>query len=119
MLPELIVQTWDLTKTYTGSRPDEGRSWSDALVEAVKRLRCPSKQKSVVDGVSFAVRRGEFFGIIGSNGAGKTTLLKLLSCLLYPDRGGGAVNGYDLLRERSSVRRSVVIQCPESSGHEG
>jgi ABC-2 type transport system ATP-binding protein len=63
----------------------------------------------VVDRASLSIERGEFFGIIGSNGAGKTTFLKLLSCLLYPDGGGGSVNGYDLLKERTDVRRSVVL----------
>src|SRR6478672_6107270 len=40
-----------------------------------------------VDGVSFEVRRGEFFGILGPNGAGKTTTLEMVEGLREPDAG--------------------------------
>jgi lipopolysaccharide transport system ATP-binding protein len=43
--------------------------------------------------VSFQVRRGEAFGIIGSNGAGKSTILKLLSGIMKPNKGRIVVNG--------------------------
>lgn len=103
------VETRSLTKTFKGKPPGEQRSWTDALVEAGKHAFRPPEKKTVVDDISIAVEPGEFFGIIGSNGAGKTTFLKMLACLLYPDSGEGTVNGYDILRERNSVRRSVVI----------
>ena len=105
----LAVETWDLTKTFKGQRPNDGRNWTDAIADGVKALFRRPEKKTVVDRVGIEVERGEFFGIIGSNGAGKTTLLKMLSCLLYPDAGGGRVNGYDLRRQRMDVRRSVVL----------
>ncbi len=43
--------------------------------------------------VSFTVKHGETFGIIGSNGSGKSTLLKILANVLYPDAGRVQVNG--------------------------
>jgi ABC-2 type transport system ATP-binding protein len=109
MSPAFAVETRQLTKTFRGKAPDAGRSWGDAVVEGVKHLFRPPEKKTVVNAISLSVEPGEFFGILGSNGAGKTTFLKLLSCLLYPDGGGGTVNGYDLLRQRTDVRRSVVI----------
>lgn len=47
----------------------------------------------VLDGVSFEVKNGEFFGILGRNGSGKSTLLKLLAEIYYPSRGKVQVNG--------------------------
>src|SRR5262249_41048747 len=46
-----------------------------------------------VDGVSFTVARGEFFGLIGPNGAGKTTLIEILEGLRRPDKGEAEVLG--------------------------
>ena len=43
--------------------------------------------------VSFAVERGEAFGVVGSNGAGKSTILKLLSGIMKPTRGTLAIHG--------------------------
>jgi lipopolysaccharide transport system ATP-binding protein len=43
--------------------------------------------------VSFAIKQGETFGILGKNGSGKTTLLKILAKVLYPDSGSVIING--------------------------
>ena len=60
-----------------------------------------------VDGVSFAVRRGEIFGLIGPDGAGKTTLFRLLTTLLRPDSGRAVVAGFDVERQYKEIRRRV------------
>jgi lipopolysaccharide transport system ATP-binding protein len=51
------------------------------------------KEFWALDDISFEVRRGEAFGIVGSNGAGKSTILKLLSGIMKPTRGSLAVRG--------------------------
>ncbi|HLQ61186.1 MAG TPA: ATP-binding cassette domain-containing protein [Candidatus Acidoferrales bacterium] len=67
-----------------------------------------------VRGVSFEVEEGEVFGFLGPNGAGKTTTINMLCTLLRPSRGSARVNGYDVARQRSDVRRSIglVFQHP-------
>jgi lipopolysaccharide transport system ATP-binding protein len=51
------------------------------------------KEFWALDDISFEVRRGEAFGIVGSNGAGKSTILKLLSGIMRPTRGSVTVRG--------------------------
>jgi ABC-2 type transport system ATP-binding protein len=62
-----------------------------------------------VKGVSFTVEEGEVFGFLGPNGAGKTTTINMLCTLLHPTRGSASVNGYDIARQRSEVRRSIGL----------
>lgn len=60
-----------------------------------------------VDSVSLDAGVGEVFGLIGPNGAGKSTLLNILATLLIPDEGEAYVNGFDIARQVSQVRRSI------------
>ena len=71
-------------------------------------------QLSAVDGVSFEVNKGEIFGFLGPNGAGKTTTINILCTLLLPTKGTVMVNGYDVLKQRNEVRRSIglIFQDP-------
>ena len=46
--------------------------------------------------VSFSVRKGELFGVIGPDGAGKTSLYRILCSLLLPNEGSVRVEGYDV-----------------------
>ena len=55
--------------------------------------RIPSKAVHAAQGVSFTVRRGEFFGVVGRNGSGKSTLLRMLVGIYRPDAGEVRVHG--------------------------
>jgi ABC-2 type transport system ATP-binding protein len=57
--------------------------------------------------VSFEVRPGELFGVIGPDGAGKTTLFKILVTLLLADRGQARVAGFDVVKDYLALRTRV------------
>ncbi|MBC8135978.1 MAG: ATP-binding cassette domain-containing protein [Fibrella sp.] len=63
--------------------------------------------KRAVDGISFATKPGEIFGLLGANGAGKTTTIRMLATILEPTGGKGTVNGYDIQTEGAKVRASI------------
>lgn len=60
-----------------------------------------------VDGVSFSVKRGEIFGLLGQNGAGKTTTIKMLTTLLAPTSGVCKVLGYNTFGEEKKIRPRI------------
>jgi len=60
-----------------------------------------------VDGISFTVGDGEFFGFLGPNGAGKTTTIRILSTLLRPTSGSAMVSGIDVMAHPGEVRKQV------------
>ncbi len=65
-----------------------------------------------VDGISFSVRRGTTFGLLGINGAGKTTTLMMLLGLLRPDGGVARVLGIDMARDRYRVLPRANFSSP-------
>jgi ABC-2 type transport system ATP-binding protein len=58
---------------------------------------------TAVAGVSFEIRAGEIFGFLGPNGAGKTTTIKMLTGLLGPSDGTGAVAGIDVAEDPAAI----------------
>lgn len=60
-----------------------------------------------VDDVSFEVKKGELFGLIGPDGAGKTSIFRILTTLLLADSGTAAVEGFDVVREYQQIRNRV------------
>ncbi|MGR6837484.1 ABC transporter ATP-binding protein [Syntrophomonas erecta] len=66
-----------------------------------------------VDNISFQVKPGTSFGLLGLNGAGKTTTFKMLVSLIRPDSGTALVAGYDVIREPMQVR-AYIGYVPEN-----
>lgn len=59
---------------------------------------------NALDDISFEVREGELFGLIGPDGAGKTTLFRILTTLLRPDAGRSQVLGMDVIEQYRQIR---------------
>jgi len=78
----------------------------------VKNLRKRYGDTVAVRDVSFAVERGEIFGILGPNGAGKTTTVECVAGLRAPD--GGTITVLDRPPRDPSLRREVGVQLQES-----
>ena len=68
-----------------------------------------------VDGISFNVQDGEFFGFLGPNGAGKSTTIKALTTLLRKTSGRVTVGGYDLDQSPKDIRESIGVLSQETS----
>ncbi len=83
-------------------------------VIAASELNRSFGRTQAVRGVSFTVGEGEVFGFLGPNGAGKTTTISMLCTLLVPSSGQATVAGYDVIAQRTEVRRSIglVFQDP-------
>ena len=70
--------------------------------------------KPALDDVSFHVRRGEIFGLLGHNGAGKSTSLGIILGMVMPDQGDVTIDGISVLKNRSKALRKVgaIFEAP-------
>ena len=59
--------------------------------------------------VSFEVKKGEIFGLLGPNGGGKSTLFRILSTMMVPTEGRAILAGHDVVRDPAAVRRHVGV----------
>lgn len=67
-----------------------------------------------VDGISFDVKEGEFFGFLGPNGAGKSTTIKILTTLLRKTSGSATVAGFDLDKHPDAIRKLIGVENQET-----
>ena len=65
------------------------------------------KEVKAVTDISFEVKKGELFGLIGPDGAGKTSLFRMLTTLLLPDEGSATVEGFDVVKDYRNIRGIV------------
>lgn len=109
MTDQLLLEVRDLRKSFAVSaglleRADNGAS-----------------RRMAVDGVTFAVQRGETLGIVGESGCGKTTLARMILRLIEPDSGEMRFRGHDWRQARGSDLRAMrsriqmVFQDPMAS----
>lgn len=96
MTPAPVIEVTDLTKHFTIHRKDG-------------RLRRRRETVRAVDGISFAIARGEMVGYVGPNGAGKSTTIKMLTGILNPTSGSVVVTGLVPSRRRVELARSIGV----------
>jgi ABC-2 type transport system ATP-binding protein len=94
---EPVIVTEALTRTFTSRKN---------TVEAVR-------------GLDLEIGRGELVAFLGPNGAGKSTTLRMLTTLLAPTAGSARVAGFDVVADRSDVRRSIgYVGQGNGAGHQ-
>ena len=69
----------------------------------------PSLEVKAIDGISYEVARGEFFGLLGPNGAGKTTTIGILTTRVLPSGGVALIDGIDVARNPVEVKRRIGV----------
>ncbi|MDB5912384.1 MAG: putative transporter, multidrug export system, ATP-binding component, partial [Ramlibacter sp.] len=74
-----------------------------------KTYASPRGSFQALDGVSFDIQQGEFFGLLGPNGAGKTTLISVLAGLVRATSGQVLVHGHDVQKDFAQARRQLGV----------
>lgn len=90
MEKEVVISLDNVFKSFI--LPHEKVTTAKQAAIGLFRGKTTTKQK-VLEGVSFEIYKGEFFGIIGRNGSGKSTLLKMLAGIYLPNGGSLTVKG--------------------------
>lgn len=70
---------------------------------------------TAVDDLNLTIGTGEFFGLLGPNGAGKTTTISMLSTVLLPGKGEILIDGQQLNRKASDVKKKISVVTQEYS----
>jgi ABC-2 type transport system ATP-binding protein len=101
----------NLAKRVIATTIDENRK----LIIDARNLTKRFGRVTAVASINFNVFDGEIFGLVGLNGAGKTTTIMMLSSLLNPDSGSATVRGFDIVKEKDGVRRSIGLVFEEEA----
>ncbi|RMZ94274.1 ATP-binding cassette sub-family A member 3, partial [Brachionus plicatilis] len=92
---------------------DDLTSEDPLIVKALtKKFKKNKTEFTAVDKLSFGVGKNECFGLLGLNGAGKTTTFKMLTGEIIPTSGNAYINGNEIVKDRSKVRRDMAF-CPQ------
>lgn len=84
-MPDIAIEVVNVSKSF--------RIWHEHKLDVSQQPRENQERIIVADKISFAVNKGDIFGIVGRNGSGKTTLLKMISKIYQPEYGAIKVNG--------------------------
>lgn len=99
---EYVIEVKKLSKTFKVKLKDKG------LKGSLKSIFKPKyKIVRAVKNVSFSVEKGEIIAFIGPNGAGKSTTIKMLTGILYPDKGDINVMGINPIKQRKKLAYQI------------
>ena len=99
---EKAIEVKNLKKIFKIKLKEKG------LIGSFKSIIKPKYKKiNAVKDISFSVDKGEIIAFIGPNGAGKSTTIKMLTGILYPDRGIINVMGIDPTKQRKKLAYQI------------
>ena len=105
-----MIEANQLYKTYSIVEKELG------LKGSIKAFFHPKKKQiHAVQNISLTVQKGEIVGYIGSNGSGKSTTIKMLTGVLYPDRGSVKINGLTPQKHRTAVNKQIGVLFGQKS----
>jgi ABC-2 type transport system ATP-binding protein len=90
-------------------------SYSHYVINVKNLVKRYGSGPSAVQGISFEVKTGEFFGFLGPNGAGKSTTIKILTTLMPKTSGSVSIGGLDLDNEPHKIRQLIGVQSQETA----
>jgi ABC-2 type transport system ATP-binding protein len=91
-------------------------STSDSIT--VRNLEKRFGKFVAVDKITFFVKKGEIFGLLGSNGSGKSTVIRMLCGIITPTSGSGFVAGHDIMTEAEEIKQSIGYMSQKFSLYE-
>lgn len=71
-----------------------------------------------VNKITFSVKKGEIFGLLGSNGSGKSTTIRMLCGIITPTSGSGFIAGHDIMTEAEEIKLSIGYMSQKFSLYE-
>jgi ABC-type multidrug transport system ATPase subunit len=77
------------------------------IVENIVKTYGKKKEVTALRNISFSVKPGELYGMIGPDGAGKSSLFRILTTLLLADSGKAVINGFDVVKDYKEIRKRV------------
>lgn len=95
----------------SNTRPSPG---NDPVI-VVEQLRKRYGDIQAVDGISFQVKRGEMFALLGPNGSGKTTTVEIIEGMRSADSGRATVSGIDVGSNPRAVKQLIGVQLQSSA----
>jgi ABC-2 type transport system ATP-binding protein len=91
MQDDIAIKVENVSKRFL--LPHEKKTSIKSIVTSFFNGKTTYTKQQALEDISFEIKKGEFFGIVGRNGSGKSTLLKIIAGIYQPTKGNISVNG--------------------------